>query len=390
MQNVDRLSLGKQYYELHKSGGGRLDWQQIANQNSTTYNIVREAARYYKRSVPPNTDPPDLHIVPRPSPAPQGADERRELLRAYLGTTLTVPAAKARKPGDRRKIIVCADLHGHPSKDVLHAIIAQQPDMIVIAGDLLDSAQVNPHPTMAGESNKADTIRGEMANVRAWIETLLMNTHADVKICRGNHDSWSWRQATELLPPALLDFFQDPFDVLLSELPASRVERVLTIWQYHHADKSTSELGGSEYMMMCGDALISHCNFVGSKAGDAVNKLLLWVNKWRRTLGIDPTLMIQSHVHRCALLESDGGSTVLVEPGAAFDPIVESYKPSYQAKWSPASIGCCVFEQQIVGTDWRTDLGSVNLIRPRRSVVYAAPTQNKPQHGPDRPATYIG
>jgi len=374
MQNVDRLALGKQYYELHKSGGGTLDWQQIATQSGTTYNIIREAARYYKRSLPADPPvPPDIHLVPRPSPAPHSADEQRELLRAYLGTTLSLTEAKTRKPSERRKVVCCADLHGHPSKDVLHAIIAQQPDMIVIAGDLLDSAQVNPHPVMAGESNKADTIRGEMANVRAWIETLLLNTRSQVFVSRGNHDSWSYRQAAELLPPALLDFFQDPFDVLLSELPASRVERVRTVWQYHHPDKSTSELGESEYMMMCGDALISHSNFVGSKAGDAVNKLLLWVNKWRKTLGIDPTLMIQSHVHRAALLETDGGNTVLVEPGAAFDPVVSAYKIGYQAKWGSDSIGCCVFEQDLHNSQWCTDLGTVNLIRPRRSVIqYAA------------------
>jgi len=369
MQNVDRLALGKQYYELHKSGGGTLDWQQIATQSGTTYNIIREAARYYKRSLPADMPvPPDTHLVPRPSPAPHSTDEQRELLRAYLGTTLSLPEAKTRKPSERRKVVCCADLHGHPSKDVLHAIIAQQPDMIVIAGDLLDSAQGSPWGKAPGESDKSVTFRQEMSNVRAWIETLLLNTKADVSILSGNHDRWAAKRAAELLPPYLLEFFHDPFDVLIAELPQSRIHRVRTVFEYMHPDHSRSELGQSEFMYVLGDALISHANFVGSNAGDAVRKLCEKMNQWKHTLGLnDIRVFVQAHVHNVCLIEQDAGNRILVEPGAACDPSVESYKVGYKlGTWRPMGLGCVVFEQYKNDT-WQTDLSSVQLIRPRRS-----------------------
>ena len=108
------------------------------------------------------------------------------------------------------------------------------------------------------------------------------------------------------------------------------------MWQYRFPDQSRRDLGESEFMAVFGDVLVSHCNFVGSNAGDAVKRFGLWVDKWRHTLGLeDVRVLVQAHVHRMAYLEQDGGHRILIEPGAAFEPIAEAYKVGYAAKCRP-------------------------------------------------------
>ena len=67
------------------------------------------------------------------------------------------------------------------------------------------------------------------------------------------------------------------------------------------------------------------------------------------------------------LSEQQGSNWILIEPGAACEPVLESYKVGYQARYRPMSLGCVVFEQEDIGEyQWRTDCASIRLVRPRR------------------------
>jgi hypothetical protein len=246
--------------------------------------------------------------------------------------------------------------------------VQEQPDVLVVAGDLLDGRESSPHAEMPHAPKR--TIREEMQTVRAYLEQLLLSTKADVLVMRGNHDSWPAKRAAEALAayPDVLAFWRDPLDLLIEQLPASRVKMVNTLWRYHYPDKSTAELGQTQYIALLGDALISHANFCGACAGDAVRKLSDWLRKWQGTLGLpELALLVQAHVHNVAFVESDGGHQVWVEPGAAFEPCVEGYKVDYQPKWKPGVVGAAVFEQELCRETWLTNRASVRLIRPRRA-----------------------
>jgi predicted phosphodiesterase len=369
---ISDLTQGEHYHQRQIAGE---TWSEIASDVGSTREQVRGAARRYRREngIDMNEHNPALKkFIEQQKPTvpalDSGADKVRRVLTEYLGTTAMIPGLTA-APVDRRKVIVLADLHGSPSPDILKAIIDEQPDEIVIAGDLLDSAQSSAWGKEIGGSDRQLTIRQEMTNVRAFIEMLLIETRATVHVMRGNHDQWSMRTASQLLPPHLLEFFRDPFDVLLEGLPVERVHRVRTVWEFHHPDKTRSDLGESEFMFVMGDVLISHCNFVGANTGDAVKKLGLWADKWRGTLELQGiSVFIQAHVHNVCLIEADGGNRVLIEPGAACEPRQEAYKVSYQAKWKAMSLGCVTFDQVKSEGKWQTDFSSIRLVRPRREL----------------------
>lgn len=353
----------KRILELHLDAlrkGEDLSYNEIANAVSQEFGVdismtaVRGTIRRWRKKTFPKKDD-------------DSTDIRRDLLHQFLRTTAKIKNQDDSPAQDRRRVIVIADLHGTPSKDILAEIIAVQPDLIVVAGDLLDSRASSPHP----ELNKAaKTIRQEILDVRAYLETILVETKCNILILRGNHDDWPKRRALEALAayPDVLEFWSNPLDLLIEELPESRIGMINTVWQYHFADGSKMDLGESQYMTVLGDCLISHANFTGTNVGDAVRKLAAWINKWRGTLGLpDLTLLVQAHVHNVCLIEHDAGHQVWVEPGACFEPSVESYKVGYQPRWKPGAIGALQFIQYLRDGNWQTDLSSIQLIRPHRS-----------------------
>ncbi len=70
----------------------------------------------------------------------------RRLVRTYFGTTdVHQPRLKPRANDSRRSVIGRGDWPGDPSAEILAVIVNEQPDLIVIGGDLLDSREASPH-----------------------------------------------------------------------------------------------------------------------------------------------------------------------------------------------------------------------------------------------------
>lgn len=311
-------------------------------------------------SQPQPSAVPDSALDARPAPGDPSADSSRAAYQAYLGTSLVVPDGSPLPLSDARRIVAVGDLHGAPSAPLLAALIALQPDIVVVGGDLTNQQQVSPHVQTPSKQRQQLTLREEMARVRAYLETILMELpQAVILIMRGNHDDWAYRKAAELLPAYLLDFFQDPLDVLLAGLPESRVELVTSEWAAHTPAGNIEEFGQSQYMLILGDALFSHGNFTSGQEGGAVRKLHQWLydKGWTDYLGM-PKLRVlcQFHGHKIAHLRPHGGLMHWIEPGMACDPAVENYKAEYKVSWSPGAQGGVYLEQQYLAhaSLWKT------------------------------------
>jgi hypothetical protein len=301
-------------------------------------------------------------------PVDTPADSCRAAYQAYLGTSLVVPDGSPASLSDVRRVAAVGDLHGAPSAGLLAKLIALQPDIIIIGGDLTNQQQVSPHAQPPLKQRQQLTLREELARIRAYLETLLVELpRARLLIMRGNHDDWAYRKAAELLPPYLLDFFTDPLDVLLAGLPQNRVERVASEWLACAPSGNTAEFGQSQYMLILGDALFSHANFTAGVEGGAVRKLHQWLydKGWADYLGM-PKLRVlcQFHGHKIAHLRPHGGLMHWIEPGMACDPAVEAYKAEYKTSWGPGAQGGLYLEQQYLShvNLWKTS--KVQLFEP--------------------------
>jgi len=367
MQNVDRLALGKHYYELHKSGGGRLDWQQIATQSGTTYNKARETARAYKRSLPAAELVQNLRILPKaPMEAPNviaapDLPTVPDLIKEFLGDPTIYEPIAALKPKDIRKIIAIGDIHANPDTKLLREIIALKPDHIFIGGDLLNSEQVSTHPLALDE--KRVKLQTEMRIDRAYIAALHTHTNAHIDIFYGNHDHRFHRLVSELLGEGLMFLVRDPLEMIIQGIPNVRI-----IKQPMYAktpDGTIFPMGDMRYMAIVGDALLSHANFTGKNPGMAVRKLYGWVQEWRKLMQWpDFSTYVQFHGHKIHYSAEQGGYVQLVEPGMGGTQVHESYKLNYDAKWTAGTTGCVYFEQGNYGGVWKTIRSTVRIVQP--------------------------
>lgn len=328
--------------------------------------LVRKG-REYLNSIPANASSPPAET----DAPPASTDEKRAALTAYLLTTWEPSSSPLRAPAETRLVCAVGDLHGMPDPLVTAALIEQHPDVVIIGGDLTDQQEASRHGAETRDEASARrqrTLQDELTSVRAWLEVLLERTSARLLILRGNHDQWAYKHMRDLLPAYLIDFFRDPLDVLTTGL-GERVSIVGHPVTYTHSNGDVQPGGVNEFMFVYGDALFSHLNFCQSVTETAVNKLhRQWFQQWRLTLGIDHVrVLTQFHSHGRALRSAEGGHVLLLEPGMGGCVTVEAYKVSYNSKWRPGVQGFAAMTQywDRGAQDWRTDLGSVQLIAPR-------------------------
>lgn len=287
-----------------------------------------------------------------PTPLEDKHESITELWREYFENRHRVEDGSS-LPTRERKVVCMGDIHGRPNRALFQTICDENPDLIVIGGDVFDAAQANNHAKLPGD--KQEAFKDEVSRVRVALEYLLDNTPARLTVIRGNHDDRIYKRLSELLPEYLLDLFPDPLQLLIQDLPRCELSKVR--WTFNG-----QPFADSAYVVVVGDMLVSHLDKTGTEAGDAVKKLATWIDGWRRTLECDPRVLVQFHAHKRAILWQDSGNRLLIEPGIAAEPMVEGYKGQYSAKWKPASVGTVVLMQHQVGDDWCTDLNSVRML----------------------------
>jgi len=290
--------------------------------------------------------------------------------RRYFGDTWHYTGQPYAEPFQWRRVVAVGDIHGDPDPLILAEIIAQEPHIIILGGDILDAQRLGTHPQ--DEPRKSRSLREELTTTRAALQHLLDNTKAAIVIMRGNHDARAFKRMKEALALAGEDLellFNDPLRLLIAGLPQTRVQIIDTRFDFVAPNGYREEADSTQYLYRVGeDAIVSHCNFSGKQPGQAVDKLNKEISEHYPRLGwSEPRLLIQMHGHKIAHIERQAGHKVLVEPGMGGRMTTESYKVGYKMVWQPGSLGFVAFDQvERESGVWQTDLGSVQVVRPRR------------------------
>jgi hypothetical protein len=229
-------------------------------------------------------------------------------------------------------VVVVSDLHGNPDASLVGTISLVKPDIIVLAGDVLDSRIISPH---RAPRERVMALAEEMRRVRGAIDQWVTQTSAQIWVIRGNHDDYAARQLMNI-SPELHDFFADPLEILVT--------------QYEGRAKlcgAETYMGRTPYLMFIGDVCISHFHFTGAHPGAAVHKLYQkYMTDWRLTFGVTPSLFIQAHTHNLSYQERDGGRVALVECGMGCAAEAEEYKLGQKFAWRPGVLGAFMFQMQ--------------------------------------------
>lgn len=307
------------------------------------------------------------------------ADQRRRLLREYLGTSWHAEPFYLQVPRPSRRVVGVGDFHGQPDPQVVAELVRAQADVYVIGGDTMDSRYASAHAAMSKEErtrNRQEEARSEAAAVRAMFETLLQETRGRLDIMHGNHESWSFKRVSEVLPEWALQYYRTPLELVTDDL-GPRVRLVRYEHTYRHPDGSRADVPGTEFLYRLGDVLFSHMNFTSTKTMQGVTRLYRdWFQEWWRPLGLEAVhLLVHFHVHSRCMVTASGGHMVLVEPGMGGVPGAEAYKFGYEGKWRPSVQGFVMFEQYQSGEDWHTDPASIQLVAPRMGVYGRAESE---------------
>jgi predicted phosphodiesterase len=174
-----------------------------------------------------------------------------------------------RNPGNYRKVVVCGDWHGNPNKTALQGIIDEDPDVIVLAGDLLNCEQASQHTDDAESLGRL--MKDEIGNSRGGIQILSEQTRASILAMHGNHDKWIKRLLKAAGMEWLLSIWPGPLELITRDIP--RVEIVNTQTMFHLPDGNAELFAQTQFMLPLGDAVISQLNFTGKHPGAAVLKL---------------------------------------------------------------------------------------------------------------------
>lgn len=351
-----------------------LSWNEVGEQFSLTSEAARKRAFRFRLktgviskeaiSTPINEQGLKMSAQTRP----QSALSYREAIEEYLGSKLPDYPSDSQPIAPHRKIVAAGDFHGDPAKQMIAAIINERPDVFIGGGDFYNFHEANPHK-LSLNLDPSQTVQAETIRLRAMFDTFAFHLpKTTFYILRGNHDDWVKRKGQELLSPFpyLLQFFTDPYDLLMAGLPPNFI-RVVNRWQYEQNGLPVEAFSNTEYLLLSGDVLFSHANFTGANEGDGVRKLKTkFVDRWRGVLsGLDKVkVCVQFHGHKIAHLKPNGGTVHLIEPGMSASPVTMAYQTEYNLKWSPGALGGVVLEQDYINGEWVTDSNSVRLLNP--------------------------
>jgi hypothetical protein len=290
-------------------------------------------------------------------------DDRREVLREYLGTTYS-PAPPKR---NFKEITIAAvgDFHGQPDPRIISELVKCNADIYVFGGDTFDQAQASRWPSETKKQanrRKQESCRDEIAEMRVVIETLLEETDGEIHILLGNHDVRVLKRILEVFPDWVLNYYKDPMELLCDGLE-DRVQLVGKDIDLRFPNGEIYATGmHNEFVYVLGDVLFSHMNFSSSRTEPAVSKLYrMWFTDWERSLNLRHiNVIVHFHVHQRTMMSVAGGHLLLIEPGMGGMAETENYKYDYNAKWRPSVRGFLVFKQ----VDGVTDPESIQLVAP--------------------------
>lgn len=266
-----------------------------------------------------------------------------------------------RKAAGQRKVAVVCDLHGHPHRELVRRLLAEQGlDLVVYDGDLLDNNAASSHPRLASRVIKP--ITKEIAQVRALLEVVAGLGIAQ-QLNAGNHDDRLQLYFSRAVSPEFLPLCQfNVMELIAAKIPNVTISRNEYNFQTGLGTSSEQPLE-NDWITHLGDAVIGHSSVARKGEGASVRGFYEWVGVWRKALQwVEPALVLQAHVHRAAVLYPEGAHVVLVEGGFGGDPNVLQWQLDRGGWGPPPAIGYTIFEQKLIDQVWRTDKSSVRFV----------------------------
>jgi hypothetical protein len=273
------------------------------------------------------------------------------------------PKMPKSRVGRRRKLCIASDSHGDPYLKGVIGICNEKPDLILLAGDIMDCLAVSRF-----EKPNYIPIEKEVANVRAMLEQFC--SVAPVRMCRGNHDIRALRYFLQKLDPQVVASFRaigviNPDILSITATGLKNCEVVSNMHGFHTVggDNLINAMA-EEWMIVEGDAVFMHAE--KARKGELSTARAIateWYASWKKLLDLpDARVLAQAHVHTAGVGYSNGGHQILIELGCMTNPSVLQYQLNGDLKYRPPTIGYTVMEQDKKDGKWITDPTSIRFI----------------------------
>jgi predicted phosphodiesterase len=258
----------------------------------------------------------------------------------------------------RRVVCVLADTHGHPLPQVVEAVLDDAPDVIAVAGDVLDCFAFS-----RWQKDRLEPIELELARVTAMVEAMAATTPR-VLLLAGNHDKRRERYFMEKVDPWAMGELKDPPLKLLAEC-YQNVEYTETVHDYHTPTGLTLPAQFEQsFFAALGDLVVAHPEISRKHAGASARAFAEQFNAWCGALGVKaPRVIAVGHCHRWAVVPGMFGQT-LVELGYSGMPSALQYSmDAAKLPPMPPEPGYLYVVQELDGDDWRCDLRTLRYVR---------------------------
>jgi len=359
-----------QLRQLLIDGKDIMDIAEVAGMDPTKTETLRRRLREV-REVPPEK----LPIL-----ATGKFEEHWELLCDLIGRDDSRPVVSvpSSPPKPTRHVAVVCDLHGHPDMAMIARIIREKPDIVVLDGDIFDAFAFSHW-----EKDHTSPLADELARVRAALEAFVAHG-IQVIMDSGNHDDRAKKYFARNISPEFMPLVQyDLLELVACDLQGEhsvsladnkhviRLAMLPGVTVTNNCYDFTTPTGAvhsnaiqNNWLVHLGDALIGHAETARKGEARSVDAFAEWVDLWRVPLGWgEIRLILQAHVHRAAKSFPRAGHQVRIEGGFAGRVSDLQYTHDYgSTKYAPPVISYTHFNQELVDGQWRTDLGSVDIV----------------------------
>lgn len=322
------------------------------------YDVKIEAGTLTRRLQELNNRPP-VDVI-EPLSRKDGFERYLKMFYTLIGRDPRRPIvshARRGRPGRTRNVVILCDLHGDPQHDLIAKALRDQPDLIVLDGDVFDAFALSEFP-----KDEDIPVEKELAAVRAMLEGL---AGVPIQMNSGNHDDRAKKYFQRRISPALMPLVK--FNLLeMVALGLPHVEVVKNTYSFSTPQGKVFDGAiRNDWITHLGeDAIVGHAETSRKGEGRSVAAFAEWVDKWRRPLGWpEPRLIVQAHVHRGAKLAPNGGHRILVEGGFSGNVRKLQYTHDFGAtKYDPPVFGYTRLKQCQEGGRWMTDRSSVDFV----------------------------
>lgn len=260
------------------------------------------------------------------------------------------PKAKVKK---RRRVVIIPDLHvPHHEPQMLQYILTKerQADVVVLAGDLIDSYAVSHFVTYERVTPEYEWAQATL------VVGAIAETWPDIRVIIGNHDKRLDRQLRTRLNLDMIEAITMMTGGVICPVTAL-TKRFKNITVAKHDIPNTNYT--LDWLTSVGDCLVAHPEAFSRIPSNAVRKFEEWVSDNRIHFGLDRyRLIMMGHTHQLSAFPWRGSGQLLMEVGCLCKPMAYQTEPRIAGR---PQVRAYVYLEQDQQRDksWVTDLNSV-------------------------------